>query len=73
MGWVLFKQKNFDEARLWLQRAYEMLNDPEIAAHLGEALWRSKDREAAQAIWGDAAERFPNNQTLGETMRRYKQ
>ena len=73
MGWVLFKQKHFDEAQLWLQRAYEMLNDPEIAAHLGEALWRSKDREAAKAIWGDAAERFPNNQTLGETMRRYKQ
>jgi len=39
MGWVLFKQHKRAEARAWLERAYKMQPDPEIAAHLGEVLW----------------------------------
>jgi tetratricopeptide (TPR) repeat protein len=64
MGWVLFKQGRKAEARQWLESAYAALNDPEIAAHLGELLWVSGEKDQARAILTAAQEEFPDNRPL---------
>ena len=39
MGWVLYRLGRLDEAIDFLQRALDLRNDPEVAAHLGEVHW----------------------------------
>ena len=72
MGWVLYRQGEYDEALTHLQRAYAMRPDPEIAAHLGEVLWASGRRDEAQKIWSEAKEKAPENDALLKTMQRLK-
>lgn len=54
MGWLLFRRGDYQGALGYLRKAYQMLPDPEIAAHLGEVLWVSGKREQAESIWNDA-------------------
>lgn len=70
MGWVLFKLGRHEEARDWLERAYAIMEDPEIAAHLGEVLWTLNERVAALMIWQTALQRFPGDPELLATMQR---
>jgi len=72
MGWALFKAKRYDEAVVYLRRAYAGRPDPEIAAHLGEALWARGDREEARAIWRNSLQQHPDNEALREVMSRLK-
>ncbi|MBM4197798.1 MAG: tetratricopeptide repeat protein [Gammaproteobacteria bacterium] len=69
-GWVLFRLGRLPEARSFLQYAYSQLADPEIAAHLGEVMWRQGDRDAARTLWQDAREKHPQNEPLQETVKR---
>jgi Flp pilus assembly protein TadD len=71
MGWVLFKQGKADEARPWLERAYQLLPDPEIAAHLGELLWQEGDQDGATDIWMGGLQNDPDNRVLNETIQRF--
>jgi tetratricopeptide (TPR) repeat protein len=71
MGWVLFKQGENAAARQWLERAYGLLPDPEIAAHLGEVLWAIDERDAAIELWGDALADNPENSVLKATIERF--
>jgi len=73
LGWVLFKQGEREEARVWLENAYAALPDPEIAAHLGELLWRQGEETAATEIWQEAAASNPGNRALQQTMERFLQ
>lgn len=70
MGWALFKAKRYDEAVDYLRLAYEAKPDPEIAAHLGEALWMREDMAEARQIWQDALLKHPDNEVLRETTSR---
>lgn len=71
MGWVLFRLGRLPEARDYLQRAYDLTGDGEIAAHLGEVLWTMGDRKAARAVWDKAREDSPDNPVLKDTLRRF--
>lgn len=71
MGWVEYRRGNFDEAIRFLRRAYDMREDPEIAAHLGEVLWVKGVRQEARRIWDDSADSYPDNETLRKVMRRF--
>jgi tetratricopeptide (TPR) repeat protein len=64
MGWVLFRQGDLQGALTFLEKAYAIKKDAEIAAHLGEVLWVLERREEAQKIWADAAKRHPGNAEL---------
>ena len=44
MGWVLFRQGRASEALPYLSAAYADDHDGDIAAHLGEVLWRLVNR-----------------------------
>lgn len=70
MGWALFKAGRVDEAVDYLKRAYATRPDPEIAAHLGEALWVRGDREEARRIWQGSLREHPDNESLRETLGR---
>lgn len=72
MGWALFKAGRLEEAETHLRRAYAGRRDPEIAAHLGEVLWKRGKREEAVRIWEDARKQHPDNDVLRETLARMK-
>ena len=65
------RQGRLAESRSYLQFAYAQLQDPELAAHLGEVMWKQGERESAQALWADALEKSPGNAPLTETMARF--
>lgn len=70
MGWALLKTKRYGEAVDYLRRAYAAKPDPEIAAHLGEALWLKGEKEEAQRIWKGSLQSHPDNESLRETTSR---
>lgn len=72
MGWVRFRRDDAAEALSYLERAYAIRKDPEIAAHLGEVLWVLQRRDEATAIWDRALRDHPDNKVLGETVQRLR-
>jgi tetratricopeptide (TPR) repeat protein len=70
MGWALYRLGRLDEAEKYLQRALDGRPDAEIAAHLGEVLWRKGDRDRARAVWNAQLATHPDNAVLKETVRR---
>ncbi len=72
LAWVEFRSGNSAEALRLLEGAFRARPDAEIAAHLGEVLWASGQRDQATAIWKEGIALNPNNETLLETMRRLR-
>lgn len=72
MGWVYFRLGDLAKARAYLERAWRGRPHAEIGAHLGETLWVLGEREAARAIWREAKQLEPDNETLQSTLRRLK-
>jgi len=72
MGWAMFKAARYAEAVELLRRAHAAKPDPEIAAHLGEALWMKGDKEEARRIWQGSLQTHPENESLRETTSRLK-
>jgi len=70
MGWALFKSNRFDEAIAFLRRAHDAKPDPEIAAHLSEALWMHGEKLEAKQILQGALQTFPDNEVLRESAAR---
>ncbi|MBN4075261.1 tetratricopeptide repeat protein, partial [Gammaproteobacteria bacterium AH-315-E17] len=70
LGWVQFKLGMYEEAKINLERAFELFPDHEVAAHLGEVLWVMGNQEAAREIWQDALETRPESEFILNTMQR---
>ena len=70
MGWVFFRLGDYENALAFLRRAYNLLPDPEVAAHLGEVLWVMGERLAAQRTWDEALQRDPGNEIIEQTRQR---
>jgi tetratricopeptide (TPR) repeat protein len=70
MGWVLFRQGKYEESLGYLKRAYAVFPDPEVAAHLGEAMWMAGDREGATAVLRGAMLKTPDSEILLDTLNR---
>ena len=70
MGWVLYRNGQYDESVVFLRRAYTNFPDPEVAAHLGEVLWAKGDTQDAIIIWQTALQRDPEHPILLKTLRR---
>lgn len=70
MGWAQFKAGHLGDAVTYLKRAFGMRADPEIAAHLGEALWVAGMRDDARQVWQGALREHPDNDVLKETVSR---
>lgn len=72
LGWVYYRLGEFQSAIKWLNRAFEVYEDAEIAAHLGEALWANGQIEQARSIWQKGEKLNGNQSVLRDTIRRYK-
>ncbi len=46
------------------------MDDPEVAAHLGEVLWVTGRRDEARKVWQRALKKSPKDPLLLETMKR---
>ena len=73
LGWVEFRLGNTSQALALLERAFKDRADAEIAAHLGEVLWQLKRESDAIAIWRQGLDIAPTNETLQQTLQRFKQ
>lgn len=72
VGWGYFRSGRLDESVKMLRRAYAGNPDPEIALHLGEALWAMGSKEEAAKLWQDSLKTNPGNQQLQAVIKRYQ-
>ncbi|MDA8224328.1 MAG: tetratricopeptide repeat protein [Betaproteobacteria bacterium] len=72
MGWAQYRLGNLPLAAEYLQRAYHALQDPEIAAHLGEVLWKQGKRDEARQLWQSALPAHPDNPALRAAADKFK-
>ena len=71
LGWVHYRLGNLDKAAEFLRKAYAVQADPEIAAHLGEVLWKQGKLEEAKKLWASALKDFPENDVLLATTKKF--
>ncbi len=71
LGWVLYKLDQHEEGLAELQRAYEGMNDPEIASHLVEVLAELERRDEALELLESAEKLDPDNELLKDVRSRY--
>ena len=72
VGWAQYRSGNLARAQDYLERAYKVRSDPEIAAHLGEVLWVRGQRDEAGKLWQSSLQTHPQNEVLLETLHRLK-
>ena len=70
MGWALVQAGSLEEGRTWLERAWECSEDPEVAAHLGETLWRMGREGEAKKLWDEALTANPDSPPLRRAIER---
>jgi tetratricopeptide (TPR) repeat protein len=71
LGWVLFRQGHVAEAEPYLRAAYLDDRGGDIAAHLGEVLWRLGKPADAEHIWSEAGATDVDNRLLKATRQRF--
>ncbi|MCH9827019.1 MAG: tetratricopeptide repeat protein [Gammaproteobacteria bacterium] len=70
LGWVHYRLGDLQQAHDYLQRAFDHMRDPEIAAHLGEVLWQMGRQSEARQVWETALRDDPDHPVLRETVGR---
>ena len=68
MGWVYYRLGDNARALSYLERAYRLRPDAEIAVHLGEVLWATGEQERARQLWREAQAKDPSNAVLKGTL-----
>jgi tetratricopeptide (TPR) repeat protein len=71
LGWIRLRLGSPEPALPLLQKAWDLLKDAEIAAHLGEALWLAGREDEAREVWAAGIEINPANRALRETLERF--
>jgi len=70
-GWVLYRLGRTQEALVELRRAWGLMKDPEVAAHLGEVLWTLGRRAEARRYFEEARALDPDNRALRRALRQF--
>ncbi|MEJ7746773.1 MAG: tetratricopeptide repeat protein [Luteimonas sp.] len=70
-GWVLYRLGRNKEALIELRRAFALQKDPEIAAHLGEVLWISGNKDEARKYFEEARKLDPENRALKRALAKF--
>ena len=70
MGWVYYRMGDNTQALSYLERAYSIRPDAEIAIHLGEVFWASGQQDKARQLWRDVKQKDPGNEVLRTTLAR---
>jgi tetratricopeptide (TPR) repeat protein len=72
LGWVLFKQGKFAEARLPLEKAADNPREPvdaTILDHLGDVYFQLQERDKARAVWERATKVAGESKQTADTKR----
>ncbi|MDH3905527.1 MAG: tetratricopeptide repeat protein [Gammaproteobacteria bacterium] len=70
LGWVLFKRGEYEAALVELERAYEKLDDHEVAAHIVDVLVALERRDDALEVLEDAEGRHSDSDLLKDVRNR---
>lgn len=70
LGWAHHRLGNHSKAVEYLQKALGLLQDHEIAAHLGEALWALGKHQQAMQVWEQGLQINPESKLIPEAMQR---
>jgi len=70
MGWVLYKLGEYAAALDYLERAYRLFDDPEVAAHLVDTHWALGQRDVALELLDSALAEQPDDPHLQEVKQR---
>lgn len=72
MGWVQFRLGNYNEAEMYLRKAYNLLEDAEIAGHLIELYLAQGNQDEASKTIQEALQRHPDDEYLLELKLRFQ-
>lgn len=70
LGWVYFRLGDLDRARPLLEEAFRLVQDHEIAAHLGELLWITGSKFQAAEVWRKGLKQTPQSEVILKTLQR---
>mgnify|MGYP002700214379 CR=1 FL=1 len=70
LGWAYYRLGDLPQALNFLQRAFNSFPDHEVAAHLGEVLWKLQRNDEAQSIWQQGLDQKPDSSIIEDTLER---
>ena len=73
MGWVLFHLGELESALDYLERAFALFPDPEVAAHIVDTHWALGNREQAMQLLNESLEDHADSEHLLEVEQRLAQ
>ena len=73
LGWLQYRMGEHKKALKNLRHAFKLQNDPEIAAHLGEVLWVTGEKQNARMVWEEALNSSPKHEILLQVIQRFSQ
>jgi tetratricopeptide (TPR) repeat protein len=71
MGWGYYLLGNMEKSIEFMRRAYAALPDPEVAAHLGEVLWKQGKHEEARNTWQENLKLNPDSPALKAVIKKF--
>ena len=71
MGWIAYRKGRLPEAERYLRLAWRTTKAAEIAAHLGEVLWVSGQKDEARKFWKSGMRADNTNEVLVNTLQRF--
>ncbi len=71
-GWLQYRLGDKESAQEYLRKAYDLVRDPEIGAHLGEVLWESGKRPEAKRIWKESLRKDADHESMKKVKARYR-
>jgi len=71
LGWLQYREGNFQEAIRILEAAFKERPDAEIAAHLGEVYWSAGQADKASSVWREGLLLKADNETLIDTLKQF--
>ena len=71
MGWGYYLVGDLDKSLEFMRRAYATLPDPEVAAHLGEVLWKQGKHEEARNVWQENLKLTPESPALKAVIKKF--
>jgi tetratricopeptide (TPR) repeat protein len=70
VGWYLYRTGDNKAALDYLRQSYALMPAADVAAHLGEVLWKLKRHDEARKIWRAGLKKDSKNDTLLKTLKR---
>lgn len=71
LGWAYYRLGDLQQALTLLQQAFNDFPDHEVAAHLGEVLWKLDRNKEAKRIWQQGLDQDPESPIIKDTLQRF--